>query len=53
MEWESREGKVREARYICTLKLKGDGDLLLERWALMKKSAMFEEVFSVKFAIEE
>lgn len=36
-----------------TLKLKGDGDLLLERWALMKKSAMFEEVFSVKFTIEE
>jgi len=36
-----------------TLRLKGDGDLLLERWALMKKSAMFEETFSVKFAIEE
>jgi exopolyphosphatase/guanosine-5'-triphosphate,3'-diphosphate pyrophosphatase len=35
------------------LRLKGEGDLLLERWALMKKSAMFEEVFSVKFSIEE
>jgi len=36
-----------------TLTLKGDGDLLLEKWALMKKSAMFEEVFSVKFTLDE
>jgi exopolyphosphatase/guanosine-5'-triphosphate,3'-diphosphate pyrophosphatase len=35
------------------LKLKGDGDLLLEKWALVKKSPMFEEVFSVKVSIEE
>jgi len=36
-----------------TVKLEGDGDLLLEKWAMMKKSPMFEEVFSVKFSIEE
>jgi exopolyphosphatase/guanosine-5'-triphosphate,3'-diphosphate pyrophosphatase len=36
-----------------TVKLSGEGDLLLEKWALMKKSPMFEEVFSVKFALDE
>jgi hypothetical protein len=35
------------------MKLKGDGDMFLERWALMKKSSMLEEVFSVQFSIEE
>lgn len=35
------------------MKLTGEGDLLLEKWALMKKSAMFEEVFSVKFSLDE
>jgi exopolyphosphatase / guanosine-5'-triphosphate,3'-diphosphate pyrophosphatase len=36
-----------------TLRLKGDGDLLLEKWALVKKAPMFEDVFSVKFNIED
>lgn len=35
------------------LRLEGEGDLLLEKWALMKKSPMFEEVYSVKFSIED
>lgn len=35
------------------MRLSGEGDLLLEKWALMKKSAMFEEVFSVKFSLDE
>jgi len=35
------------------MKLKGEGDMLLEKWALVKKSSLFEEVFSVKFSIEE
>lgn len=35
------------------LMLKGEGDLLLEKWALMKKSAFFEEVYSTKLTIEE
>lgn len=35
------------------LSLRGDGDLLLEKWALLKKAPMFEEVFSVKLVIQE
>ena len=34
-----------------TLRLDGDGDLLLEKWALSKKAQMFEEVFNVRFAV--
>jgi exopolyphosphatase/guanosine-5'-triphosphate,3'-diphosphate pyrophosphatase len=33
--------------------LRGEGDMLLEKWALMKKAQMFEEVFSVKFGLSE
>jgi len=33
--------------------LKGEGDLLLEKWALMKKAEMFEEVFGVKVVVED
>ncbi len=33
--------------------LKGDGDLLLEKWALMKKAEMFEEVFGVKVSVAD
>jgi exopolyphosphatase/guanosine-5'-triphosphate,3'-diphosphate pyrophosphatase len=36
-----------------TIRLHGEGDLLLEKWALNKKSDMFEEVFSVKCSIAE
>jgi exopolyphosphatase/guanosine-5'-triphosphate,3'-diphosphate pyrophosphatase len=36
-----------------TLRLRGEGDLLLEKWALVKKAPMFEDVFSVKFSIED
>jgi exopolyphosphatase / guanosine-5'-triphosphate,3'-diphosphate pyrophosphatase len=36
-----------------TLRLTGSDDMLLEKWALAKKAAMFEEVFSVRLAIEE
>lgn len=41
----------RKARVV--LHLKGEGDLLLEKWALAKKSAMFDEVFGVKLTVEE
>ncbi len=34
-----------------TLRLDGEGDLLLEKWALNKKAQMFEEVFNVRFAV--
>jgi exopolyphosphatase/guanosine-5'-triphosphate,3'-diphosphate pyrophosphatase len=35
------------------MRLRGEGDLLLEKWSLMKKAPMFEEVFSVKLVLEE
>jgi exopolyphosphatase/guanosine-5'-triphosphate,3'-diphosphate pyrophosphatase len=35
------------------IRLLGEGDLLLEKWALAKKAAMFEEVFGVKVVVEE
>jgi exopolyphosphatase / guanosine-5'-triphosphate,3'-diphosphate pyrophosphatase len=33
------------------LKLQGEGDLLLEKWALVKRFPLFEEVFGAKMAI--
>ncbi len=36
-----------------TVRLRGEGDLLLEKWSLMKKAQMFEEVFSVRLVLEE
>jgi exopolyphosphatase/guanosine-5'-triphosphate,3'-diphosphate pyrophosphatase len=36
-----------------TIRLLGEGDMLLEKWALNKKADMFEEVFSVKCSIAE
>ncbi len=35
------------------LRLKGEGDLLLEKWALREKAKLFEEVFGLEFHIEE
>ncbi len=35
------------------LQLKGDGDLLLEKWALSRKAGMFEDVFSVQVVTED
>lgn len=34
------------------LRLTGEGDLLLEKWALLKKAELFEETFSVKLSLE-
>jgi hypothetical protein len=36
-----------------TLRLHGDGDLLLEKWALAKKAEMFEEVYGAKLVVGE
>jgi exopolyphosphatase/guanosine-5'-triphosphate,3'-diphosphate pyrophosphatase len=35
------------------LKLHGQGDLLLEKWALVKRTPLFEEIFGVKVAITD
>ncbi len=43
--------EYRKPKFV--MNLQGEGDLLLEKWALMKKSEMFEEVFSVKFSLDE
>lgn len=34
------------------IKLRGEGDLLLEKWSLSRKAALFEEVFGVKLSLE-
>ena len=34
------------------VKMIGQGDLLLERWALLKKCDLFEKVFKVKFTVK-
>lgn len=35
-----------------SLKMTGQGDLLLERWALLKKCDLFEKTFKVKFSVK-
>jgi exopolyphosphatase / guanosine-5'-triphosphate,3'-diphosphate pyrophosphatase len=35
------------------LKLQGEDDMLLEKWALVKRTPLFEEVFGVKVAIAD
>jgi exopolyphosphatase/guanosine-5'-triphosphate,3'-diphosphate pyrophosphatase len=35
-----------------SIKLRGEGDLLLEKWSIQRKSPFFEEVFGVKLAFE-
>lgn len=49
-------GRVQGFRILSTrpqfaIKMIGKGDLLLERWALMKKCDMFEKTFKVKFQV--
>ncbi|MCL5020854.1 MAG: HD domain-containing protein, partial [Bacteroidetes bacterium] len=36
-----------------TVHLQGEGDLLLEKWALMNKADLFEEIFGVKVSVED
>jgi exopolyphosphatase/guanosine-5'-triphosphate,3'-diphosphate pyrophosphatase len=43
--------EYRKPRFV--IRLHGEGDLLLEKWALLKKSQMFEDTFSVRVAIED
>jgi exopolyphosphatase/guanosine-5'-triphosphate,3'-diphosphate pyrophosphatase len=49
-------GKVRRFRVTLknsrvALRLQGTGDLLLEKWSLLRKSDLFERVFKVKFSV--
>jgi len=43
--------EYRKPKFV--IRLQGEGDLLLEKWALLKKAPMFEETFSVKLAVED
>ena len=43
--------EMKKPKFI--IRLRGEGDLLLEKWALLKKAQMFEETFSVKVAVED
>lgn len=36
-----------------TVRLVGEGDLLLEKWAMMKKADLFEDVYGVKFTVAD
>jgi exopolyphosphatase / guanosine-5'-triphosphate,3'-diphosphate pyrophosphatase len=47
------EFEVEYRRPKFLMRLRGEGDLLLEKWSLMKKAPMFEEVFSVRLVLEE
>lgn len=35
------------------IRLRGDGDLLLEKWALINKAELFEETFGVRVSVED
>lgn len=45
------ETDYKKPKFMLTLR--GDGDLLLEKWALAKKADMFEEVYGVKLVVGE
>jgi exopolyphosphatase/guanosine-5'-triphosphate,3'-diphosphate pyrophosphatase len=45
--------KLEQQKNTWKLKLQGNGDLMLERWALEKRQRLFQDVFGVKFIIAE
>ena len=52
----SHTGRVRaiqleQQKNVWKLKLQGNGDLMLERWALEKRQGLFQDVFGVKLII--
>lgn len=48
-----RDLSVKEKKNNLFLKLIGDGDLMLEKWALTKRKELFTEAFGLKLEIEE
>ena len=46
------EIKVNAGKRNVTVKLKGDGDLLLEKWALAKKAPLFESVLPARIKLD-
>jgi exopolyphosphatase/guanosine-5'-triphosphate,3'-diphosphate pyrophosphatase len=54
----SHTGRVRnvqldQQKNVWKLKLEGNGDFMLERWALEKRQRLFQDVFGVKLIIAE
>jgi exopolyphosphatase/guanosine-5'-triphosphate,3'-diphosphate pyrophosphatase len=47
-----REIKISGTRPKMRLKIDGEGDLLLVKWAISRKANLFEEVFGTKIMIE-
>ena len=45
------EVEYKKPKFI--LRLKGESDLLLEKWSLARKADLFEEIFSTKVLVEE
>jgi len=45
------EVEYKKPKFI--IRLKGEGDLLLEKWSLARKADLFEEIFSAKVVVEE
>ena len=45
--------QLEQQKNTWKLKLQGNGDLMLERWALEKRQRLFQDVFGVKFTIME
>ena len=45
--------QLEEQKNIWKLRLQGNGDLMLERWALEKRQSLFQNVFGVKLKIME
>ena len=43
--------QLEEQRNSWKLKLKGNGDLMLEKWTLEKRQRLFQDVFGVKLEI--
>jgi exopolyphosphatase/guanosine-5'-triphosphate,3'-diphosphate pyrophosphatase len=54
----SHTGRVRrisltEKKKAWEISLHGRGDFMLEKWALSKRKALFEDVYGVKLEIQE
>ncbi|MCL4512990.1 MAG: Ppx/GppA family phosphatase [Candidatus Eremiobacteraeota bacterium] len=48
-----KELKLEHKKPYLTIEIQGNGDLLLEKWAILKRAALFEEVYGVKIAIQD
>jgi exopolyphosphatase / guanosine-5'-triphosphate,3'-diphosphate pyrophosphatase len=44
--------RIQYKRPHFTVKLEGRGNMLLEKWALLKKCDLFEKIFRVKFSVK-